>query len=222
MSDKALLSRAELELTQRLQLHFPCGEIPPKMQSLWNGCSCDRISLALTEILNRKPASFSPYLRRTAGKSLIIPECDGGRTFANSESVFECGLGYDFPSGAQLVVKKPTPATIVDVYDLVKEAMAFQMFDSLSHNLEDLILTENQIIEFSVRHTKRLLAGGFNNFFLLKEDEDKPAELGNLLLARVRVYPNGLCALVDTFMSYYAVPWGCDPCPRVVVPQLAA
>lgn len=37
--DDKTLSRAELELTQKMQLHFPAGEIRPEIITQWNGCS---------------------------------------------------------------------------------------------------------------------------------------------------------------------------------------
>lgn len=39
MSDKARLSNAELELTQRIQMHFPRGVLSTETLRQWNGCS---------------------------------------------------------------------------------------------------------------------------------------------------------------------------------------
>lgn len=50
MSDKAL-TRAELELTQRVQLFFPAGVIPPDVIARWNGCPRSILEDVLTKRL---------------------------------------------------------------------------------------------------------------------------------------------------------------------------
>jgi hypothetical protein len=54
MSDKAL-TRAELELTQRVQLFFPAGVIPREVIAKWNGCSKDVLTKRLAEVFGVLP-----------------------------------------------------------------------------------------------------------------------------------------------------------------------
>lgn len=55
MSNKALLSNAELELTQRLQMHFPRGAIPANAIDAWNSCSKEKITNMLKKALGEVP-----------------------------------------------------------------------------------------------------------------------------------------------------------------------
>ncbi|OGC04397.1 hypothetical protein A2276_08635 [candidate division WOR-1 bacterium RIFOXYA12_FULL_43_27] len=55
MSDKALISDAELELTQKIQMHFPRGVIPAEVLMKWNGCPKDIITAKLTEVFGQSP-----------------------------------------------------------------------------------------------------------------------------------------------------------------------
>lgn len=52
MSDKAL-SNAELELTQKIQMHFPRGVISPEVLGKWNGCSKEALTVRLTEAFSQ-------------------------------------------------------------------------------------------------------------------------------------------------------------------------
>lgn len=45
--DKALLTNAELELTQKIQLHFPRGVISPQVIKQWNSCSVEQLTNCL-------------------------------------------------------------------------------------------------------------------------------------------------------------------------------
>ncbi|MDP3799885.1 MAG: hypothetical protein Q8Q90_00480 [bacterium] len=59
MSDKAL-TNAELELTQRMQMHFPRGVIPPKVLAFWNSCSKEILTQNMVEIYGRIPDDKQP------------------------------------------------------------------------------------------------------------------------------------------------------------------
>ncbi len=48
MSDKATLSNAELELTQRIQMHFPRGVLSAEILKQWNGCPAEIITAVIT------------------------------------------------------------------------------------------------------------------------------------------------------------------------------
>ena len=55
MSDKASLSNAELELTQRIQLHFPRGVLSPEELKFWNGCEKEVLSAELAKTFSKIP-----------------------------------------------------------------------------------------------------------------------------------------------------------------------
>lgn len=54
MSDK-ILSNAELELTQKIQMHFPRGIISQEIIAEWNGCPKEKITEALVEVFGKSP-----------------------------------------------------------------------------------------------------------------------------------------------------------------------
>jgi len=55
MSDKARLTNAELELTQRIQLHFSRGVIPAEVLKKFNGCSAEIITKLCAEVFSKFP-----------------------------------------------------------------------------------------------------------------------------------------------------------------------
>ncbi len=67
MSDKAL-NNAELELTQRIQMHFPRG-ISSEVLARWNGCPKEVITARLAEVFENEPVPDQVRLERP----LLIP-----------------------------------------------------------------------------------------------------------------------------------------------------
>lgn len=72
MNNKALLSRAELEFTQKLQLHFPCGVIPEGELEKWNGCKADFLAKYIAEYFSKFPESATEPLIQSIG-TVAIP-----------------------------------------------------------------------------------------------------------------------------------------------------
>lgn len=70
MSDKAL-SRAALELTQKIQMHFP-PDINPDVLRAWNGCPKEVIQASLAEVFGRMPAAEQEPLLKFLG-TVTIP-----------------------------------------------------------------------------------------------------------------------------------------------------
>lgn len=55
MSNKACLTNAELELTQRIQTHFPRGIMSVEVLQKWNGCSAEVITKRCIEAFEKFP-----------------------------------------------------------------------------------------------------------------------------------------------------------------------
>ena len=53
-SDK-VLTKAELEFTQKLQMHFPCGNIDPAIVQAWNGCPKEFITERILTAFGKMP-----------------------------------------------------------------------------------------------------------------------------------------------------------------------
>ena len=77
-SNKALLlKRVEFELTQRMQMHFPWGRIPPDVLATWNGCPADVLTEKLFEMFSvsrlAKVENTDSILRRLyANKEITV------------------------------------------------------------------------------------------------------------------------------------------------------
>lgn len=78
-NDDKALSRVELELTQRMQMHFPWGRIPVGVLATWNGCPAGVLTEKLFEVFSKSwlvanesvehiKARFAPFLTETFTK----------------------------------------------------------------------------------------------------------------------------------------------------------
>ena len=74
--DKAL-SGAELELTQRMQVHFPVGACSSELLARWNGCPKEVLSRALQEMIEAGPgeAEQSQSLLLQLVGTVFVPAC---------------------------------------------------------------------------------------------------------------------------------------------------
>lgn len=91
------------------------------------------------------------FLRKVPGaESLVIEACDGTKTFADEDGIFNhvnknIHRG-DNPRG------NATEEISVEAYDMEKNVDIEQVFRSLSDDFKKLCLTEHQIIFFCVKH----------------------------------------------------------------------
>ena len=63
MSDKANLSNAELELIQRIQMHFPRGVLSAEVLKQWNGCPAEIITAAVAKVFGASLEAHKVDLR---------------------------------------------------------------------------------------------------------------------------------------------------------------
>lgn len=152
------------------------------------------------------------------GTNLVIPACDGSETLADASDVFKSGIDPDFKNWGLSKPSKPTGITPVNVHEMAKDADFKTMFTHLEANLEKLCFTEHQIKVFCKELPDWLRADGYGTFFLTKKDWKKPATIGNLFVARVRVYPGGLHVSAPRFEDDDL--WIAGYRLRLVVPQL--
>lgn len=226
MSNKALLlTNAELELTQRMQMHFPRGTLPQDILEYWNSCPKETLAQAVTDVFNKKPEN--QILRPLwFSEKIMFDACDGTRTMVQHRQAFMGGIcgkwdsyGLDNPGPATL----PTHARI---YELVKKARFKDMFLSLSPDLEVLCITQHQYIGFAEKYS--FLFGPNNEtFFLTKKDWGKPAtppdapeNFENVVVGVVDVHSGGLPA--DVYRFDHDVVWSAKFAYRLVVPRLTA
>ncbi len=153
----------------------------------------------------------------SGAETLTIPATVGKRTIAKAKKVFTAYLDADFKGWGLDIESNPTPETLVEVHELIRDGNFAQIYGDLDVPLTKLVLTQDQIIAFVETHKKWLRTDGYGTFFLFKENvkgEDK------FFVAGVRVVSGGLDVGVDEFSSDYV--WYGVYSHRFVIPQLTA
>lgn len=152
------------------------------------------------------------YLRLIAcGDHTTVPQTSGKRTIASSTGVFS-HIDPDFTNYGCNVVANATDATPTEVYELTKNGTFAAIFGDFGRNLDDLCLTEDQIVSFVENHPRHLRTGGYGTFFLFKVD-------GAYFIAGVRLDSDVRWG-VDVYRFSDDDVWGARGRHRVVVPQL--
>lgn len=173
-----------------------------------------RIKTFVKELLAELAEKIFGCLKLISGAETIeLESTNGKRTIAKAKEVFTWGIDDDFKNCGCDVKAVPTKAANVHVYEMIKDGTFAQIFGGLSNNLDDLCLTQDQIIQFCEKHKKWLHADGYATFFLFKAN-------GEFFVARVDVGPDGTLYAYLLRFSRDRV-WLADYRHRVVVLQLA-
>ena len=148
-----------------------------------------------------------PFLRLVA--TISLDETDGSEII-NGSPVFDF-ISSTFKYWGLDFFSNPTKKMNVCVYQIIRDGTFKDFFSELSNILNDLVLTQSQIIQF-VRKNKIWLAPIGYTFFTLKSRED-------FFLADVKLYhANELRVLANQFSYDKAL------CVKdrhwIVVPQL--
>lgn len=64
------------------------------------------------------------------------------------------------------------PKIKAEVYEMEKDGTFKDIFTSLDSNIDNLVMTQGQIIDFCKNHGDKLLDTGYGNLFLLKSRKD--------------------------------------------------
>lgn len=134
---------------------------------------------------SKKDAATVDYLRWISqGCFLNIAALDGQTTIVQAKHIFESSIDSDFEA---LGFDKPgeaTPDTAFKVYELIKDGKFPDILSSVSSNLDELVVTQHQIVRFCEKYRK-WLCQDFATFFLTKEG-------GKYFVIGVGVRSNGL------------------------------
>ena len=173
---------------------------------------------ALVRVCAEKIAEFvkgvqSEFLKLISGdQCLVIDPADGLGILAKANDLFAY-IDSNFKNWGADEPGKATGETPARVYEMVKDATFTQMFGSLSSDLSNLCLTQDQIIGFVKKHRQWLRSDGYATLFLFKSHEF-------FFVAHVGVVSDGkLEVRVHRFV--YSNVWDAGYRHRVVVPQLA-
>lgn len=149
----------------------------------------------------------------SGAETLELDPTDGKQTIASASKVFTWGIDSDFKNWGCDVKAKLTVATKVQVHEMIKNGTFAQIFGGLSDNLDELCLTQAQIIQFVQKHKKWLRTEGYATFFLFKVGDE-------FFVADVCVVSGDSLDARVVRVSRVSV-WAADRRRRVVVPQLA-
>jgi hypothetical protein len=142
-------------------------------------------------------------------ENITLPELKGA-LISEANDVFKSYIDRDFKNW-NLNSKTSSKETKVNVYEITKDGTFEDIFSRFNYNsLDELVMTQGQIIEFCGSHQNELNQD-YSNFFLIKEN-------GEYFVVFVRVYPGGLGVDVDR-LGRDGV-WDGEYRHRVVSPQL--
>lgn len=152
------------------------------------------------------------YLRLISGnEGFILDPCDGKKTLAKAEDIFafiDRNLeiwGADEPGGA-------TKETPINIFEMVEDATFTQMLGSLSREIKQLCLTQDQIIGFVRKYRQWVQCHRNTTLFLFQS-------YNNFFVALVRFYSDKLEVHVGRFEDSGV--WSADYHHRLVIPRLA-
>jgi len=162
-----------------------------------------------------------PILRLiSAGEKIMLEANNGKSKIYGNDKTFNSYISNNFEKLKLNKNSCATPETLLDVYELIKDAKFAEIFNSLNCDLDKLVMTQSQIVSFCEKHPTWLRQNGVATFFLIKKNEDLLATNDNLFVVDVGVYSDGLDVSVGRF-EYDSV-WHARYLPRVVAPQLIA
>lgn len=141
---------------------------------------------------------------------LLLSTVSGTRRIYNATRMFS----YISEQFSQYVSQKEFAClvTAVSVYEMTRSASYYQVFNSFKTVLDNVCLTQHQILNFIVLHRKWLQKSG-STLFLFKGN-------AGYFVARVVSYEGGLLnAMFNTIGD--SMPWTIGNPPRIVIPQLA-
>jgi hypothetical protein len=143
-------------------------------------------------------------------QNIKIPALTGKRTIAKATDLFTGWIDLDFKNWSTDVKGIKTKATELACLEIEKNGTFKDIFETYSKDLDSLVLTEDQIIEYVEKNQD--LIHDWYTFFLFKVNDE-------FFVARVYGDDGELKARVYRF-SYEFV-WGAEYRCRVVIPQLA-
>ncbi|MFA5163381.1 MAG: hypothetical protein WC441_02515 [Patescibacteria group bacterium] len=192
----------------------------------------DFLKRKIEKAVEAKPATASgaidettppPILRLiSSGEVIKIKALKGRDLIYQAGKVFKSFLDSDFRNWGLTKKGVATPATLVQVHEMVQSAVLLDIFKSLPGTWEQKWLSQSQLIEFCESRTNWLHQGGNATFFLIKKDENQSVDENNpgenLVVAFVFVRSGGLGVVVRRLEDDNV--WDADGRRRVVVPQL--
>ena len=101
---------------------------------------------------------------------IFIDHCDGTKTIASSEDVFDLCIGGNCLKEDFNIISKSTKKIQVSVSEVIKNSTLVHIFGCLdkNHDLDELCLTQHQISDFCRDHRDLLRGDTYGTLFLTK------------------------------------------------------
>jgi len=141
-------------------------------------------------------------------KNIVLPKLKGA-LISEAKDIFKSYIDSDFENW-NLNSKTSSKETKINVHEITKDGTLKEIFGRFNCDLDKLVMTQGQIIEFCKNH-KEELGQNWYNFFLIKENDE-------YFVADVHVHSDGLKAVVVRFVNGDV--WSAEFRLRVFVPQL--
>ncbi|MDO8590562.1 MAG: hypothetical protein Q7R65_01130 [bacterium] len=177
----------------------------------------NEVVTAITALVKEKFAEITEnvagIVRLISGAEVLeLDETDGKETIAEAKKIFPGWISSDFKNYGTGVRSPATKKVTVSVHEIIKNATFDRIFGGMSDDLDKLVLTQPQIIQFVQKHRKWLRTDGYATLFIFKAGNE-------FFVARV-YFRSGLQleVCVNRFSDDYV--WDAEGRRRVVVPQL--
>jgi len=149
----------------------------------------------------------------SAGEKIMLEANDGNSKIYGNSKIFKSFNDDDFKNWGLNKNSQTTAETLVDVYEIIKDAKFAEIFASPNCDLDKLVMTQAQIVRFCEKYPTWLCQDGNATLFLIKENDE-------YFVVSVDVRADGLRVYVRRFD--YGRVWRAGCRHRVVFPQLIA
>ncbi len=178
----------------------------------------NEVVAAITALVKEKFAEIAENIAGivkfvSGAETLELDETDGKETIAKANDAFPGGIDPDFKEYGCDVKSEPTKKTQASVHEMIKDGTFAQIFNGMSDDLNKLVMTQPQIIQFVQKHCKWLCTEGYGTFFLFK--------VGEKLFVVLVDFDGGGRFWVNVYRFSDDYVWDAERRHRVVIPQLA-
>ena len=156
-------------------------------------------------------------------RELIIPAIDGKRNFFMARQFFNGFLDEDFDRWGLNIASSPTPEMSVKMYNMVGHGSFEWIYGGAGRSLDELALTQAQVVWFIENLPRGFYENGCTTFFLLFKEKVKDTmtneETIQFFVALVfAVSVNSFFTFILRFSSDFV--WHARSRLRFVLPQL--
>lgn len=144
-----------------------------------------------------------------ADKNFMIEALDGRQYISKAKSIFKY-IDGNFKHWGLNRRGKSTSETFVDIYQLVGICTFDQVFKNISEKLDQLVMTQHQIIRFCEKYPSLILKPDGITSFLMKTKKE-------YFIARVNILSDGLYIFIDPFKTKNV--WAWEGAFRFIAPR---